>query len=260
MLEERLSVAKSLAFESGAILRLAYTGEKVVTHKGRIDLLTNHDLESEKILVEGIQKAFPDDFVIAEEQNSSIRHSNYWLIDPLDGTTNFTHGLPDFTICLAYLRKHEPVMGVVYNPVRDEIFCALKDGGAFLNDEPIRVSDQPSLTQSLLAAGFPYDLDQITFDVFGYWQQIFYMSRGIRHIGCASLSLAYIACGRLDGFWESGLRPWDIAAGMVIVREAGGTTTRIDGGENPLSEPCSILGTNGRLHIELLKQLNDQIG
>ncbi len=110
MLEERLFVAKSLAFESGAILRLAYTGEKVVTHKGRIDLLTNYDLESEKILVEGIRKAFPDDFLIAEEQNASIRHSNYWLIDPLDGTTNFTHGLPDFTICLAYLRKHKPVM------------------------------------------------------------------------------------------------------------------------------------------------------
>jgi len=260
VLEERLSVAKSLAIESGAILRLAYTGEKIVTHKGRIDLLTNFDLLSEEILVEGIQKNFPEDFIVAEEQNAKTSHSEYWLVDPLDGTTNFTHGLPDFTICLAYLRKHEPVLGVIYNPARDELFSAVKNGGSFLNDEPIRVSDQPSLTQSLLAAGFPYDLDQITFDVFGYWQQIFYMSRGIRHIGCASLSLAYIACGRLDGFWESGLHPWDIAAGMVIVREAGGTITRIDGGENPLSEPCSILGTNGRLHIELLKQLDDQIG
>ena len=257
MPEERLSVAKSLAIESGAILRLAFMGEKIVTHKGRIDLLTNYDLQSEQILVEGIQNAFPEDFIVAEEQNAKTSRSEYWLVDPIDGTTNFTHGLPDFTICLAYLRKHEPVMGVIYNPARDELFSAVKNGGAFLNNEPIRVSDQPSLTQSLLAAGFPYDLDTINFDVFGYWHQIFYMSRGIRHIGCTSLNLAYIACGRLDGFWESGFRPWDIAAGMVIVREAGGIITRLDGGEKPLSEPCSILATNRQLHTELLELLNE---
>ncbi len=257
MLEERLDLATSLAYEAGAILRQAYMGEKTINHKGRIDLLTNFDLQSETILVEGIQSKLPDDFIVAEERHPNISQSDYWLIDPLDGTTNFAHGLPDFTICLAYLIDHQPVLGVIYTPARDELFTAIKGQGARLNGNPIRVSDEADLDQSLLATGFPYDLEHMDFDNFALWERIFFKSRGIRHIGCASINLAYIACGRLDAFWESGFRPWDMAAGIIIAREAGGKVTRIDGAEQPLKEPYNLLASNGHLHPALMALLNE---
>ena len=256
MLEERLTLAKSLALEAGTILRRGYTGEKSISHKGQIELLTDYDLMTEKFLVEGISQTFPDDDIVAEEQNNPVTQSEYWLIDPIDGTTNFAHGLPDFTICIAYLRHNQPVLGVIYVPTRDELYSAVKDHGAFLNDMAIHVSDHAILDQSLLATGFPYAFDQVDFDVFGKWQRLFYLSRGLRHLGCASLNLAYLACGRLDGFWECGFKPWDMAAGIIIAREAGAIVTRIDEGPNPLAEPTSILATNGHLHktiAELIK-------
>jgi myo-inositol-1(or 4)-monophosphatase len=248
MLEERMAVAKSLALEAGVILHQGYSSDKDISHKGRIELLTQFDLMSEQLITEGIRQAFPQDYIVAEEENAPITHSDYWLIDPLDGTTNFAHGLPSFTICLSYLQNHKPVMGVIYIPMLDELYSASQDHGAFLNDVSIEVTRQASLKQSLLATGFPYAFDQVDFDSFGNWERLFYQSLGLRHLGCASLNLAYVACGRLDGFWECGFKAWDMAAGVIIVEEAGGIVTRIDGGENPLSDPTSILATNGHLH------------
>jgi myo-inositol-1(or 4)-monophosphatase len=255
MLERRLRAAKALALQAGALLREAYAGEKVITHKGRIDLLTNFDLQSEGMLVQGLREAFPEDAIIAEEAHFDHGHQAYWLIDPIDGTTNFVHGLPDFTICLAYIQESQPQLGVIYNPARGELYTAQRGGGAFLNERPIHVSRQSELEQSLLSAGFPYDPDSIDFDVFGTWQHIFYRSQGIRHIGCASMNPAYVASGALEAYWEEGFKPWDIAAGILLVTEAGGRVSRIDGGPDPLDEPCSLLASNGLLHDEMLKLL-----
>ncbi len=256
MLDGRLELAKSLALEAGKILRDGYGSEKIVSHKGKLELLTEFDLQSESLLINGIRDAFPEDQIVAEEQNSPVSSSDYWLIDPLDGTTNFAHNLPGFTICLAYMRREQPVLGVVYLPVLGELFYALQGNGAFMNDAAITVSGQSDLEQSLLSTGFPYAFGQVDFDAFGNWERLFYRSRGVRHLGCASLNLVYVACGRLDGFWECGFKTWDMAAGIILVEEAGGKVTRIDGGPNPLGEPTSILATNGRLHqpiAELIK-------
>jgi len=255
MLEKRLTVAKALVLRSGAMLREVYAGEKAITHKGRIDLLANYDLQSEGLIVEGIREAFQDDAIVAEEVHYDAGRQDYWLIDPIDGTTNFAHGLPDFTICITYMQEGEPQLGVIYNPSRGELYSAMRGRGAFLNERPIRVSRQSELQQSLLSAGFPYDLDGIDFDVFNAWQRLFYRCQGIRHIGCASMNPAYVASGLLEGFWEAGFRPWDLAAGILLVKEAGGQVSRIDGGPDPLSEPCSLLATNGLLHDELLELL-----
>lgn len=255
MLEKRLEIAKSLALEAGELLRQGYSSDKTISHKSRLELLTQFDLLSEQLITDGIRQAFAGDPIVAEEQNARNNQPDYWLIDPLDGTTNFAHGLPGFTICLSYLQAAQPVLGVIYLPILDELFYAQKGQGAFRNGKPISVSGQGALEQSLLATGFPYAFDQVDFDVFGNWQRLFYQSRGVRHLGCASLNLAYVACGRLDGFWEYGFKAWDMAAGMVLVQEAGGTITRIDGGPNPLQEPTSILATNGMLHRSLLDSI-----
>jgi myo-inositol-1(or 4)-monophosphatase len=251
MLEERLTLAKTLAQDAGHLLREGYHAEKDVSHKGQIELLTQFDLMSEKYISEGIQAAFPQDEIIAEENNAPITRPDYWLIDPLDGTTNFAHGLPGFTVCLAYVKNHIPVLGVIYIPLLDELYSSLEDAGAFMNDVPIRVSREKALDQSLLATGFPYAYGDTDFDVFGNWERLFYRSRGVRHLGCASINLAYVASGRLDGFWEYGFKSWDMAAGVILVREAGGIVTRIDGGDDPLVEPTSILATNGEIHKDI---------
>jgi myo-inositol-1(or 4)-monophosphatase len=251
MLEDRLTLAKTLAQDAGRLLREGYHGEKDITHKGQIELLTQFDLMSEKHITEGIRTAFPHDEVIAEEKNAPITQAEYWLVDPLDGTTNFAHGLPGFTVCLAYMKNHVPVLGVIYIPLLDELYSSLEGAGAYINDVPITVSRENALDQSLLATGFPYAYGETAFDVFGNWERLFYRSRGVRHLGCASLNLAYVACGRLDGFWEYGFKSWDMAAGVILVREAGGIVTRIDGGEDPLKDPTSILATNGEIHEDI---------
>jgi myo-inositol-1(or 4)-monophosphatase len=256
MLDRRMAVAKALALQSGAMLREAYAGDKVITHKGRIDLLTNFDLQSEGMLVEGIREAFPDDAVVAEEAHFDSDQAAYWLIDPIDGTTNFAHGLPDFTICIAYMQEEQPQLGVIYNPARGELFTAMRGGGAYRNDRPIKVSQQSELEQSLLSAGYPYNPGTVDLDLFGAWQRIFYRSQGIRHIGCASLTQAWVAAGTLDAYWEEGFRPWDFAAGILLVQEAGGAISRIDGSPDIFREPCSLLASNGLLHDELLELLN----
>jgi myo-inositol-1(or 4)-monophosphatase len=257
MLTKRFDIAKTLVIQTGELLRSVYTDQKQIQHKGKIDLLTEYDLRSETLLTAGIQKNFSADTVVSEESRQQTNQNEYWLIDPIDGTTNFAHGLPEFTICVAYMHRTEPLIGIIYNPVREEFFHAIKGEGAYLNNQSIRVSTQSDLLQSLLSTGFPYDPDHTEFDIFGAWNKIFYKSRGIRHFGCASMNAAYLAAGRLEGYWESSFNPWDLAAGALLVTEAGGKVTRIDGKPNPLSEPCSILATNGSIHTEMLNLLNN---
>lgn len=255
MSTKRLTLARSLALRAGALLRDAYRGSKRIQYKGRIDLLTNYDLESHNLIVKGIQEAFPQDAIISEEGIEQSSLPDAWLIDPLDGTTNFVSGLPDFTISIAYLQDSNPVLGVIYNPPVGDLFHAERNKGAFLNDEIIKVSQTDALIESVLAEGFPYDLEQITFDPFDAWTRIFYKTRGIRHVACASLTMAYVAAGRIEAYWEEGCYPWDLAAGMLLVTEAGGSISRIDGSTNPLRQPCSVLASNGHLHHELTELL-----
>jgi myo-inositol-1(or 4)-monophosphatase len=210
MLEDRLAVAKSLALEAGTILRQGYRGEKDISHKGRLELLTQFDLMSEQLITKGIRESFPQDYIVAEEENAPITQSDYWLIDPLDGTTNFAHGLPGFTISLAYLLNHRPVLGVLYLPILNELFSALHNHGSFLNDVDIEVTKQTSLKHSLLATGFPYAFDQVEFDSFGNWERLFYQSRGLRHLGSTLLMLRvvdWMASGNVGlnpGIWPPG--------------------------------------------------------
>lgn len=257
MRAERFNAARSAVLKAGEMLREVYPKPKSVHHKGKIDLLTQYDLRSEQVLIEEIRNHFSSDAILSEETFQHTREAEYWLIDPIDGTTNFAHGLPEFAICVSYMQAGEPVVGIIYNPVRDELFHAIKDGGAYLNDQPIQVSTQTDLIQSLLATGFPYNPTTTDFDVFGAWSDIFYLCRGIRHIGCASLNTAYVAAGRLDGYWEGSLHAWDVAAGVLLIQEAGGRVTRSDGKPDPLIEPCSILASNGSLHDQLLDLLRD---
>lgn len=251
----RLELAVDLARRAGGSLCEGYRREKVIKYKGRTNLLTEYDLRSEAMVVEGILSAFPEDAIVAEEGGAIGEAEEHWLIDPLDGTTNFAHGMPAFTVCIAYVRGLDPLLGVIYDPIRDELFSAIRDGGARLNGEPIRVSSARELGESLLSTGFPYEIEWEGDDNFERWERAFRASRGVRHLGCASLNLAYVAAGRLDGYWESRLHPWDLASGVLLVQEAGGRVTRVDGGPEVLAAPCSVLATNGHLYGELLSLL-----
>lgn len=253
-LSERLEVAMKLAREAGALLARNFDREKRIQHKGRIDLLTEYDLRSERLIVEGLRHHFAGDSILAEEEGrlgDSVRH---WLVDPIDGTTNFAHGLPCFTVCIAFVDGLTPLLGVTYDPLRDEMFSALRGAGAWLNGHDLSVSKTEELADSLLTTGFPYDLANGP-DNFGRWERLYHHSLGIRHLGCASLNPAYVAAGRLDAYWELHARPWDLAVGILLVEEAGGTVSRADGTRGVLREPCSVLASNGRLHEKMLEML-----
>lgn len=254
-LEARLDLAKELSRRAGAVIWRNLGRAKRVSHKGRIDLLTEFDLQSEQIIVEGLQAAFPQDSILAEEQGRVGQDSTHWVIDPIDGTTNFAHGIPEFSVCIAYVEGCVPLLGVTYDPSRDELFSARRGAGAQLNGQPIHVTETKDLASSLLATGFPYHFKDAVDDNFGHWEDLFHESLGVRHLGCASLNPAYVAAGRLDGYWELHARPWDLAPGVLLVEEAGGTVTRADGSEEVLRDPCSILATNGHLHEAILEHL-----
>ena len=229
-----LPVATSLAREAGALLRQRIGTRRQVAHKGTIDIVTDADVAAEALIVAGLREAFPNFRLIGEEGSrttaAEAASAAYgWVIDPLDGTTNFAHGYPHFAVSIALEHRGDPVVGVVYDPMRDELFAAVAGGGATLNGEPIAVSSATSLIASLLATGFPYDLTQreestalrIAFNN---------QTQGVRRDGSAALNLCYVAAGRLDGFYERPLNAWDIGAGALIVREAGGVVTAYDGG------------------------------
>jgi len=255
MIAERLSLASGLARQAGDILRQAYGKAVEAKHKGEVDLVTEFDLRAEHLLTQALRAAFPQDAILAEEGGSSGSGELTWGIDPLDGTTNFAHGVPLFCVSIACVRDHQPLLGVVYDPMRDELFAASAGGGATLDDRPIHVSTTRRLDQSLLVTGFPYDIRTNPDNNLNHYARFAVLSLGVRRLGSAALDLAYVACGRFDGFWEFRLSPWDFAAGLLLAREAGGTVTRADGGPDVFVEPTSILATNGHLHAVMLEEL-----
>lgn len=257
--EQFLQKALLLAKEAGDYQRSRLWTHLDIQHKGEIDLVTEVDKHSEELIVGGLSQAFPDHDFLAEENIYSDRgKSHKWIIDPLDGTTNFTHGFPWFAVSIALEIDGEIVLGVVFHTMMAEMFHAIKGEGAYLNAAPIRVSSRSPLRSSLLATGFPYDSATDPENNFGHFADFQMRTRGIRRAGAAALDLAYLAAGRFDGFWECKLKPWDVAAGELLVREAGGLVTGFKG------EPYSvynhrIVANNGLIHDEMLETLNPQI-
>ena len=246
-----VEIAAEIARESGA--RISELARRRIGFelKGAYDLVTEADRASETLIVERLRQHFPAHSVLAEEGSGHDRGSEYcWYVDPLDGTTNFAHGFPVYNVTLGLERAGELVAGVVYDPTRDEMFQAEAGGGAFLNGERIQVTKAARLEDSLSATGFPSRKRHQNINVHFYYQ-VAMLSHGVRRAGAAAIDLAYVACGRLDFFWEFGLNPWDMAAGALIVREAGGTVTDMHGAPLNLRGP-HVLADNTLLHDEVV--------
>ena len=251
-----LSDLERLAREAGSILRNSYNKEHTVHYKGVIDPVTEADHASEAFLIGEIQSHFPGSHILAEESGRiEGENDGLWYIDPLDGTVNFAHNIPIFCVSIGYSINGAISLAAVYDPMRDEMFAAEHGKGAFLNGKQIRVSGTTELGRSLLVTGFPYDTWNTELDNFKYFERLGKMTQGVRRLGSAALDACYVGAGRLDGFWEFKLKPWDVAAGGLIAREAGATVTAIDGREDFLSPPMSILATTPGIYEAVKEQL-----
>jgi len=251
--------AEAIAREAGALLREYFHRGVHTEYKGDVDLVTEADRASEKLITERLRTAFPTHGVYGEEGTRTALDSEYrWYIDPLDGTTNFAHGFPVFCVVLGCERRRaglkadedgEMVAGVIYDPLRDELFSAERGGGAKLNGNPIHVSKTEKLQESLVATGFPSQKRHSSPNVH-FYQEFTLRSHGVRRAGSAALDMAYVAAGRLEAFWEFSLNPWDTSAGYLIVEEAGGKVTHFDGSKFTL-DSREVLATNGLIHGEM---------
>jgi len=250
-----LSVAVEAARSAGQLLREALGGPHRIRHKGAIDIVTEMDHRSEALIVGRLREAFPDHAILAEEGGATSGRSEYrWHIDPLDGTTNYAHGLPLFAVSVALERAGVVEVGVAYDPARDECYVAERGKGAVLNGEPIHVSGCATLDQSLLVTGFPYDIRTTTETNLPEHGLLSMRAQAVRRLGSAVLDLCYVASGRLDAFWELSLGPWDMAAGGLIVLESGGRVTDVRGGPWRLEGP-GVLASNGLIHDAVLDAL-----
>jgi len=252
-----LKAATEAAKAAGALQKERLWAEHDVVFKGEKDLVTEVDRRCEELIVGRLKGAFPDHGFLAEENRYETGEFPYtWIIDPLDGTTNYAHGFPWFCVSIALERGGEIVLGVICHCMMDELFAAVKGGGAFLNGRSIRVSDHAPLSRSLLATGFPYDRTRDNENNFQNFVNFQLAARAVRRAGAAALDLAYVAAGRLDGYWECKLKPWDVAAGLLLVREAGGTVTNQAGGAYSVYDH-RIVASNGAIHEEMLAVLPD---
>ena len=249
------NVAVGAAYRGGAVLRKHLGNLRNPRKKSDIDLVSDADLESEAVIIECIHEAFPGHAVMAEESGGDGSDSEFrWIIDPLDGTTNFFHQLGLFCVSIGFEYQGDVVVGAVLNPVSGELFTAVSGHGAELNGEPIRVSPTRNLLESLLVTGFPYNVKEIYHPVMDRMGRCLKAAQGIRRLGSAALDLCYVACGRFDGFWEQNLKPWDVAAGWIIAREAGAMVT--DFANAPFALECpELLATNGNIHEAMLDVL-----
>ena len=254
-----LKAAQIAARLAGKLQLEGFGGVQDIMIKGTsIDLVTAVDKACDAAIVESLKKVCPTDLFITEEtfeEGQSVDLSHTWVIDPLDGTTNYAHGFPYFAVSIAYFVDGQPLLGVIYDPFKQEMFYALRNRGAFLNDEPIFVSKNRvhTLDHALLATGFPYDIAGSSVNNIDHFQRIAPRCHGVRRPGAAALDMAYVASGRLDGFWELKLSLWDIAAGALLVEEAGGTVTNLTGGPLPFAQRrIHLVGSNGNaLHQEI---------
>lgn len=252
---ELLEFAEELARGGGGILRKSYGRPQTIHFKGEINLVTDVDRESEGYILGRIRERFPDHGLMSEESPERRSPSPFrWIVDPLDGTTNYAHGYPCFCVSVAVEHEGAVVAGAVYDPMLDESFTAAKGEGAYRNGERIAVSKIAELRKSLLATGFAYDVNTSTDNNFDYFRAFVLTGQAIRRDGSAALDLCYLACGRFDGFWELKLKPWDTAAGLLVLHEAGGVSTRLDGGPYDIHQP-DLLASNGLIHAQMVEVL-----
>ncbi len=257
-----------LAREAGKILRSGYEARPgmanhlEVNYKGIIDLVTDVDLQSEKYLIGSIRQRFPDDRIVSEE--SGVNRGGdccIWYIDPIDGTVNYAHGIPFFSVSVAYAHNGQILLGVVFDPMREECFSAEKGSGAWLNGQPIRASAATDMDHSLLVTGFAYDIRTNPDNNLDHYAQFALRSQGVRRLGSAALDLCYVAAGRFDGYWELRLNSWDIAAGGLIAQEAGAVVTNLSGNPEYLvansSAQTSLLAGNPEIHARMLAILRE---
>ena len=255
-LERRVAVDAARA--AGRLLRDELSGARRIAFKGSpTNLVTEMDQRAEVLILERLRGAFPDDAILAEEQGAaSGRSDRRWIVDPLDGTTNYAHGLPIFGVSIALEVARRLVLGVVYDPSRDQLFVGERGAGATLHDAPIHVSTAATVGESLLVTGFPYNIRETADTNLTEYAAFSMRARAVRRLGSAVIDLAYVACGRFDGFWELRLGAWDVAAGAVLVEEAGGRITGIDGAPLDVDAP-TLLATNGVIHDEMLRALKE---
>jgi myo-inositol-1(or 4)-monophosphatase len=270
MTDKIVRIGRQAALAAGAVMRLNYGKPHEITMKGAIDPVTETDFQCQAIIIGLISQAFPDHGFLAEEKGGEGEAGPAapagpaweadpppacrWIIDPLDGTVNFAHGYPAFCVSIAFEADGAIEYGVVYDPLRDELFEAGKGRGATLNGRPIRVSRTEKLERALIATGFPYDIRKRIPETLGRIGRMLAHTQGVRRGGSAALDMSYVACGRLDGFYEENLKPWDTAAGLLIITEAGGKITTFDGGEYNIYAP-NIAASNRVLHEKILTYL-----
>ncbi|HAK59656.1 MAG TPA: inositol monophosphatase [Nitrospiraceae bacterium] len=254
-MEEYLAVAREAALKAGGLLKENLHGTREIAFKGAINLVTEMDRRSERTVVETLLKAFPDHGIMAEEETRIENGSDFtWIIDPLDGTTNYAHGYPCFSVSIALEDRGEVIAGVVYDPMRAELFSAGKGAGAYLNGNRISVSKTGDLIHSLLSTGFPYDRSMSKENNLNYFIALLMASQEVRRDGSAALDLCAVAAGRFDGFWELKLNAWDVAAGTLIVQEAGGRISDLSGERSSIYDK-EILASNGRIHEQMVEIL-----
>jgi len=255
-MQPTLEYLERLARQAGEILRQGYDKEHKVDYKGVIDLVTEVDHQSENFLLGEVRRDFPSHHIFSEESGIIQGNNDHiWYIDPLDGTVNYAHQVPIFSVSIAYASHGTVSLGVVYDPMRGEMFLAERGRGAWLNARPLQVSAVTELQKSLLVTGFPYDAWNTEQDNFANFVKFAKMTQGVRRLGSAALDLCYVAAGRFDGFWELALKPWDVAAGGLICEEAGGRVTNVRGEADYISPPQSVVAAAPGIHAKMLEVL-----
>jgi myo-inositol-1(or 4)-monophosphatase len=255
-LSELLAFARQIAARAGRLVKKGFSTRLHVVYKGRINPVTEVDLASEKLLTSAIAKRYPSHAVLGEEGSDSRGKSKYvWIVDPIDGTVNFSHGFPVYCVSVGLQFEGESVVGAVYDPERDEMFWAKKGGGAWLNKSRIAVTKETRLDRALLATGFAYDIGSSKKNNLGYFARMAKKAQGIRRPGSAAIDLCWLASGRIDGFWELKLAPWDTAAAGLIAVEAGAKLSRLDGSKYSPFSP-DLLASNGKLHGAMQRALH----
>jgi myo-inositol-1(or 4)-monophosphatase len=253
-----LSDLQRLARQAGEILRLGYEQEHQVDYKGTIDLVTEVDHQSEDFLLGEIQRLFPGHQIVSEEIGLVPgRPGDQWYVDPLDGTVNYAHGIPFFSVSIAYAHNGIVTLGVVYDPMRNELFAAERGQGARVNGRSLKVSQVTELQRSLLVTGFPYDAWSTPHDNVEFYGRFARRTQGVRRMGSAALDMCYVGAGRFEGYWELSVKPWDVAAGGLVASEAGATVTRLDGQADYVTPPCSLLAAAPGLYGKMKAVLEE---
>ena len=254
-----LAYLKQIVLDAGEILLAMANGELEIQHKSQKDLVTRADRAAEDFIIGSLRQSFPDHTINAEESGHLAGASEHqWFIDPLDGTLNYAHGVPIYSISIAYAYQGELKLGVVYDPSRKECFSAEQGAGAWLNDQPIRVSNFENLIDCMLVTGFPGNRWGQPGNNFGNFVRFSQAAQTVRRLGSAALDASYVAAGRLDGFWEEGVHDWDVAAAGLIIREAGGVVTNLFGDPDFLKAPISMVAANPILHAKMLDVLAEE--